>query len=105
MNIGILDTQDVQIGGYSSTEFFDIRSNEEKLLEYTLYNHNLAMGTYSLAFSVGTGNAQEGETNFDVVHHVLSFDVDRISNKDSRHFIKWDRCWGNICFQAKMKEL
>ena len=105
VNIGVLDTQDVQIGGYSSNAFFDIKAGEEKMLEYTLCNHNLAMGTYSLAFSVGTGNAQEGETNFDVVHHVLSFDIDRISNTDSKHFMKWDRGWGNICFQATMKEL
>ena len=105
VNIGIMDTQDVHVGCYSSDAFFDIKSGEEKLLEYTLCNHNLAMGTYSLAFSVGTGNAQEGETNFDVVHHVLSFDIDRISNEGSRHFVKWDRGWGNICFKALMKEL
>ena len=105
VNIGVMDTQDVHVGCYSSDAFFDIKSGEEKLLEYTLCNHNLAMGTYSLAFSVGTGNAQEGETNFDVVHHVLSFDIDRISNEGSRHFVKWDRGWGSICFKASMKEL
>jgi hypothetical protein len=105
VNIGVMDTQDVHVGCYSSDAFFDIKSGEEKLLEYTLCNHNLAMGTYSLAFSVGTGNAQEGETNFDVVHHVLSFDIDRISCHESKHFMKWDKGWGNICFKASMKEL
>ena len=105
VNIGVVDTQDVHVGCYSSDAFFDIKAGEEKLLEYTLFNHNLAMGTYSLAFSVGTGNAQEGETNFDVVHHVLSFDIDRISCQESKHFMKWDKGWGNICFKALMKEL
>lgn len=105
INIGILDIQDVQIGGYSSDAFFNIKANEEKMLEYTLYKTNLALGTYSLAFSVGLGNTQEGETNYDVVRHVLSFDIDRISNALSKHFVKWEKSWGNICFQARMKEL
>ena len=103
VNIGILDTQDVQIGGYSSDAFFNIKANEEKMIEYTLNNTHLAMGTYSLAFSVGKGNAQEGETNYDVVHHVLSFDIDRISCKENKHFMKWDKSWGHICFDASMK--
>ena len=68
-------------------------------------NTHLAQGTYSLAFSVGTGNAQEGETNYDVLHHVLSFDIDRLSYIDNLHFAKWDKSWGNICFQATMKEI
>ena len=103
VNIGILDTQDVQIGSYSSNAFFNIHADEEKLLEYNLKCTNLAMGIYSLAFSVGVGNAEEGETNFDVVHHVLSFEIDRISCKDDKFFVKWDRSWGNICFNADMK--
>ena len=105
VNIGILDIQDVQLGGYSSDAFFHISANEEKMLEYTLKNTNLALGTYSLAFSVGQGNAQEGETNYDVVHHLLSFDIDRISHKENKHFMKWDKSWGYICFHAIMREL
>ena len=105
VNIGIMDTQDVHVGCYSSNAFFDIKEGKEKLLEYTIKNSNLALGTYSLAFSVGTGNAQEGETNYDVVHHVLTFDIDRLSSKENLHFMKWDRGWGNICFKAEMREL
>ena len=78
VNFSIMDIQDVPLGSFSSDKFFSIRQGEEKMLEYNIEKTNLALGTYSLAFSVGIGNAKEGETNFDVVHHVLSFDIDRL---------------------------
>ena len=85
--------------------FFNIKANEEKLLEYTIKATNLALGTYSLGFSVGLGNAQEGETNFDVVHHVLSFDITRISFENNTFFMKWEKSWGYVRFNATMREL
>lgn len=105
VNIGIMDIQDSPLGTYSSDAFFSIKANEEKLLEYTIQPTNLALGTYSLAFSVGVGNIKEGETNYDVVHHVLSFDIDRLSAEKSEFFAKWERGWGTFCFKASMKEI
>jgi len=105
VNIGIMDIQDVPIGTYSSDAFFSIKEGESKLLEYTIHKTSLALGTYSLAFSVGMGNAKEGETNYDVIHHVLSFDIDRISKSGNEFFAKWDKGWGNMIFEASMREL
>lgn len=105
VNIGVLDTQDTQIGTYSSDEYFSVRKGEEKILEYTIHNTHLALGTYSLSFSVGMGNAKEGESNFDVVHHALSFDIDRLSRKENTFFAKWDKSWGTFRFDATMREL
>ena len=106
VNIGIHDTTDAPIGSYSSNAFFKIKTGETKLLEYTIKRPNLGLGTYCVAFSVGMGNAQTGETNFDVVHQVLSFDIDKMSKENDSYFVKWDsRGWGAICLQATMKEL
>lgn len=105
VNIGIMDFQDAPLGTYSSDAFFSIKNDETKILEYTLCPTNLALGTYYIAFSVGQGNSQEGETNFDVVHHVLSFEIDKMSKVTNSYFVKWDKSWGSICFHAKMKEI
>ena len=105
VNIGIYDTSEAPIGTYSSDAFFKIDAGEEKLLEYTIKKSNLALGSYSMAFSVGMGNAAEGETNLDVVHHVLTFEIDKLSINKDLYFIKWDSSWGVMRFEAEMKEL
>ena len=105
VNFSIMDIQDIPLGSFSSDKYFTIRQGEEKLLEYDIEKTNLAQGTYSLAFSVGIGNAKEGETNFDVIHHVLSFDIDRISQSGNVFFAKWDRSWGFMRFNATVAEL
>ena len=105
VNIGIFDSADTPIGSYSSDAFFSISAGEEKILEYTLLRPNLALGSYSLAFSVGMGNAAEGETNLDVVHHVLTFDIDKMSKVNDIYFMKWDKGWGFMRFEAQMKEI
>ena len=105
INIGIDGPDEAPIGSYSSDAFFKIRAGETKTLEYVFKRPNLALGSYSLAFAVGMGNAEKGETNLDVLHHVLSFDIDRISRKENKFFVKWDKSWGVMRFEAEMKEL
>lgn len=105
VNIGIFDSTEVPIGTYSSDAFFKIGIGEDKFLEYTIKCPNLALGSYSLAFSVGIGNAEEGETNFDVVHHVLTFEIDKMSKDENKFFVKWEKGWGVMRFEAEMKEL
>jgi hypothetical protein len=60
----------------------------------------LVADIYTLSFSVGTGNATEGETNFDVVQNVLSFEIDRINASENRYFAKWNSNWGNVFFNT-----
>ena len=105
VNIGIYNSDESPVGSYSSDAFFKLNAGEIKELEYTLHRPNLALGSYSLAFSVGMGNAQTGETNLDVVHHVLTFDIDRMSKEENKFFVKWDKSWGTMRFEASMKEL
>ncbi len=101
INIAIFDVNDAPIGSYSSDEFFSIRNEQILSLDYNLHSPHLAMGDYYVAFSVGLGNAKEGETNFDVIHRALSFTIDRLT-KDV-FFLKWDKGWGNLVLKADCK--
>lgn len=103
VNIGVFDVNETPIGSYSSDSFFAIKNGESKLLELTLHSTNLALGTYFLAFSVGMGNATKGEVNLDVIHRVLSFEIDRIT--ENRFYVKWDKGWGYIRFDGSIKEI
>jgi hypothetical protein len=47
----------------------------------------------------------EGETNYDVVPHILSFSIDRFKKDEEAFFAKWNSGWGNICAEANVKEL
>ena len=102
INIGICDMDDNPIGSYSSSDFFTIEKGEYKILEYSLKNPQLAPGEYSLAFSVGTGNAQDGETNYDVIHKALTFEIDKMA-KD-KYFAKWDKSWGVLVLNASLEK-
>ena len=90
----------------SSETYFNINEGETKVLKYTLDNPGLAVGKYTLSFSVGIGNMTIGETNFDVVTNALTIEIDRPhKNKDS-YYAKWDSfSWGHILLQNTLEEI
>jgi len=90
----------------SSETYFNIKEGETKVLKYTLANPGLAVGKYTLSFSVGIGNMTIGETNFDVVTNALTIEIDKPhKNKDS-YYAKWDSfSWGHILLQNTLEEI
>ena len=84
----------------SSNNFFKIEANEVKTIDYTIHNPGLALGKYSISFSVGIGNMTTGETNYDVVQRVVSFEIDRPNKDKDLQFVKWDNSWGSILLQT-----
>ena len=106
IDVGIDDSMDAPLASYNSEFFFKIRKGETKELECTLKNPGLYFGRYYIAMSVGEGSTlQGGMRNYDVVHHALSFEIDRLfKNKDMR-FANWDLSFGTIRLDAIMKEL
>ena len=45
-----------------------------------------------------------GETNFDVVQHVILFEIDRPSIKSDLQYVKWDtKSWGNIYLRTSQE--
>ena len=106
INYTIFSAAGAPIANHSSNHLFSVRKGEIKSLEYTIVNPHLAIGDYTMSFSVGTGNMLEGETNYDVVPHILSFSIDRFKKEEEAYFAKWNKgWWGSICAVARIKEL
>ena len=104
VNCTIFSSNGTPIGSNTSFDRFSISIGEKKI-KYTIKAPNLTIGTYSLSFSVGTGNTTEGETNFDVIQQVISFEIDKLSTKQNLYFAKWDSNWGNIFINTSTQVL
>lgn len=90
----------------SSSTYFNIASGEKKKLRYTLINPGLAIGRYNLSFSVGIGNMESGETNFDVVTNAITLEIDKPCKDANNYYVKWDtHSWGYILMQNTIEEL
>ena len=90
----------------SSSTFFDIGDGEQKTLRYTLKNPGLAAGQYDLSFSVGIGNMESGETNFDVITNAITLEIDKPHKDSDAYYTKWDRqAWGYILLNNTIEEL
>ena len=106
IDVGIDDSMDAPLASYNSEFFFSIKKGETKELECTLKNPGLYFGRYYIAMSVGEGSTlQGGMRNYDVVHHALSFEIDRLFKNKNMRFANWDSSFGAIRLDATMKEV
>ena len=104
INCTIYNAAGNPIGSNTSMDTFHIEANSKKILHYTIYKTNLAIGYYTISFSLGSGNASCGETNYDVVHQIIGFEIDKIKKNTDLFYAKWDYSWGNIFFETKTIE-
>ena len=104
VNCTIFNVEGSPIGSNTSMNTFQIHEGETKTLIYTIQNPRLAMGMYSISFSLGCGDASTGETNYDVVQQIIGFEIDKISKASNLYYAKWDRNWGNVFFTTKTIE-
>lgn len=104
INTTILSTNESAVGSVSNTEHLSIHAGERKTVCFKLYDHHLASGRYSAAFSIGVGNYLTAQRDFDFIPNILSFSIDK-SDKDNPHetaITQWNNSWGNVMFKAKM---
>lgn len=104
INTTIFGMDDVAVGSVSNTEQLSIRDGELKKVRFQLYDHHLAAGQYTLAFSIGVGNYLTAQRDFDFISNSLSF---TITEEDKNHrresaITQWNSGWGHIMFKAKM---
>ena len=104
INCTIYDNEDNPIGTCSSFDTFDIHKGQNRLL-YTICKTRLVSGSYNISFSIGTGNTNDGEKNFDVVAHVIRFEVDRLHKLQKHFYSNWSSGWGKIFFETKTQEI
>ena len=102
INCTIFDKEKNPIGTCSSFDKFEIKKGTNNIL-YTISHTRLVAGTYSVSFSIGIGNTSEGETNFDIVSHIVYFLIDRLQSSQNNFFSKWSSGWGNIYFETETK--
>ena len=107
INATISDACGTSIGSVSNDDFFSIVKGEKKKVRFTLFDHNLASGQYSISFSVGTGNYKTGQTDFDLLLSPFTFDVDTYDENvpDSKSCAQWNVGWGSIMFPHKTEIL
>ena len=106
INCTIFSSEGVAICNNSATSFFDIKKNERLNLEYTLLNPGLVAGTYTISFSVGTGNMTMGETNYDVLPHAMAFEIDRPFQGKEEYYVRWNKSiFGDIYMKSTIRQL
>ena len=102
INCTIFDNEKNPIGTSSSFCKFNLSTGVNHI-RYTIYPTRLVAGKYNLSFSIGKGNTSEGETNYDVVSHVICFEIDRIEKAQKKFFTNWHKGWGTIYFETTSK--
>ena len=104
INTTIYGVDDNAIGSVSNTERLDIKKGERKKIRFTLFDHHLAPGKYTFAFSLGIGNYLTAQRDFDYIPNILSFSIDvaDMNNPNESAIIQWDKGWGAIILNAKI---
>ena len=102
INISISSLLNVTVGCVVGDGMpFDMEKGVLKRIRLTIPQHNLAIGSYTVSFSVGKGGRYTTSmTEFDIKSNVLIFDI-KANNEISR----WESSWGCIDFPAKLEVL
>lgn len=107
INTTVYGLDESPVGSVSNTAHLSIHKDETREVLFQLYDHDLASGQYSLAFSIGIGNYLTAQRDFDYISNELCFTVNE-ANKDARQesaIAQWDSGWGHVMFKAKMSYL
>lgn len=97
----IFTFEEVKLGTFFTN--YKINDTHEGIVEVCILieNHNLAKGKYYFAFSVGVGDEQFGNKEFDIIYDVLNFEVTHTNNLQTP-INYWPTNWGNISFNARI---
>jgi len=102
INTTVFSMDETAIGSVSNTETLEIKKDEKREILFSLCDHHLAAGKYTLAFSIGIGNYLTAQRDFDYIPNILSFSIEN-ADKDNRQdsaITQWDSGWGHIMFKA-----
>lgn len=88
------------VGSIVSVQPFDIKSNENATIIYTIKHPQLTFGRYTFTFSIGTGDVIHGLTLYDAVRNFITFEIDRINSMSNEYYSLWNKEWGNIYFKS-----
>ena len=91
----VCNSEGFPVGTCFGPENCSVKKDEETVFEFVLNGHGLAQGSYFCSFSIGAGNKQGGEKNFDLISNVLNFEIvpSRTAENLKPH---WSVGWGSI---------
>lgn len=102
INLTVFSISGTPIGSVSNEESFEIFKGERKKIRLSLLNHHLTTGIYNISFSIGTGSYKTSETNFEVIPHIIDFEITPTLLDSDDNIGQWNSGWGNIIFSSKM---
>lgn len=100
IGVFLRNSSDVRAGvGYSNEIILD--SNDSiKIIEVVIPNHNLAKGRYMVDFNLSNYDYQSFGLDLDLVHNVLSFEVNKVGKDKKLEFLAWHPNMGCCAFQG-----
>ena len=98
----VFTVEDYKVGTFFTNESENLRGHEILKIEVILTNHNLSKGNYYFAFSIGKGDEEIGNVEYDIVYEVLNFEITHKLGMKSP-INNWPNSWGNINFQSKLE--
>ncbi|MGO4906194.1 ABC transporter ATP-binding protein [Flavobacterium sp. W20_MBD1_R3] len=97
----IFTSDEYKIGTFFTNNTENYENAKVLNLEVSLIDHNLSRGSYYFAFSIGNGDEEVGNNEYDIVYELLPFEITH--KEDLKTPInKWPKDWGNIYFQSKL---
>lgn len=103
INATIHDRDDNSVGTVSSMTFFNIGAGEEAKVSFGIPDHHLVAGSYRISFSIGTGNFQAQQRDFEVLMKLFQFSVSRYSAAQGTGFSEWSKGWGPILYPSTLE--
>lgn len=105
INATIYNSEEIAIGSVSNIHHIPINRNDHRSICFSLHNHNLSYGQYSIAFSLGIGNYLTAQRDFDIIPNTLTFSIETAdkNNLNSSAINQWNPMWGSIMFDATLQ--
>ncbi len=95
----VFNNENAKLGTFFGEEIISIGANQVTDVYLQLINHNLSKGFYSISLSIGKGSEETGNTEYDIVYEVLTFQISY--KRDSKSpIVKWAEDWGNFSFKT-----
>ena len=107
INATIFNSDGIAVGSVSNKNNFSITEGEEKNILFTLMNHNLAYGQYSISFSLGVGCYLTAQRDYDYIFNAFNFSIETANQNEPNNSVihQWDQSWGSIMFNANLEYL
>ncbi len=97
---GVYNLQEQGVAAHFTEPKLHIKKGEQKKIQITINNHQLAKGQYYFNFAVGKGSEVTGVKEFDIVMKTIFFEIAYTDKNHMNRIAVWDNAgWGYINFQ------